>query len=80
MIVTTTTAVDGRTVTEYAGVVTGEAILGTNVFRDVFAGLRDIVAERPPTSARCARRATRPCARWSSRPKTSAPTPSSAWT
>jgi uncharacterized protein YbjQ (UPF0145 family) len=38
MIVTTTTAIDGQPVTEYAGVVTGEAVLGANVFRDLFSG------------------------------------------
>ena len=43
MIVTTTTAIDSQPVTEYVGVVTGEAVLGANVFRDLFAGLRDIV-------------------------------------
>ncbi len=43
MIVSTTTAIDGQPVTEYVGVVTGEAVLGANVFRDLFAGLRDIV-------------------------------------
>jgi uncharacterized protein YbjQ (UPF0145 family) len=37
-----TTATDGRPVTEYVAVVTGEAVLGANVFRDLFAGLRDI--------------------------------------
>ncbi len=36
----TTTAIDGRPVTEHVGVVTGEAVLGANVFRDLFAGLR----------------------------------------
>ena len=46
MIVTTTTAIDGSPVVEYVGVVTGEAVLGANVFRDVFAGLRDIVGGR----------------------------------
>jgi len=46
MIVSTTTALDGRPVSEYIGVVTGEAVLGANVFRDVFAGLRDIVGGR----------------------------------
>ena len=46
MIVTTTTAIDGRPVSEYLGVVTGEAVLGANVFRDLFAGLRDIVGGR----------------------------------
>lgn len=46
MIVTTTDSVDGRTVTAYLGVVTGEAIMGTNLFRDMFAGIRDIVGGR----------------------------------
>src|ERR687898_325858 len=46
MIVITTTALDGRPVSEYVGVVTGEAVLGANVFREVFAGLRDIVGGR----------------------------------
>lgn len=46
MIVTTTHGVDGRTVREYKGVVTGEAILGAHVFRDLFAGIRDIVGGR----------------------------------
>src|SRR6056297_97079 len=46
MIVTTTNSVEGRRIVEYKGVVTGEAILGANVFRDLFAGLRDIVGGR----------------------------------
>ncbi len=46
MITTTTHQVDGRPATEYFGVVTGEAILGVNVFRDFFAGIRDIVGGR----------------------------------
>ncbi|MEM9332752.1 MAG: heavy metal-binding domain-containing protein [Pseudomonadota bacterium] len=46
MIVTTTPSVEGRSVTEYKGVVTGEAILGTNIFRDLFAGIRDLVGGR----------------------------------
>lgn len=46
MILTTTHAVDGRTVSEYLGVVTGEAILGANIVRDLFAGVRDIVGGR----------------------------------
>ena len=46
MIKTTTPSVDGRAITEYLGVVTGEAILGANVFRDLFAGIRDIVGGR----------------------------------
>ncbi len=46
MIQTTTPGVDGRTITEYLGVVTGEAILGANIVRDLFAGIRDIVGGR----------------------------------
>jgi uncharacterized protein YbjQ (UPF0145 family) len=46
MIVTTTPSVEGHPVTAYLGVVTGEAILGANVFRDVFAAITDIVGGR----------------------------------
>jgi uncharacterized protein YbjQ (UPF0145 family) len=46
MIVSTTTAIDGSPVIEYVGVVTGEAVLVANVFRDLFAGSRDIVGGR----------------------------------
>lgn len=46
MILTTTPSVDGRQITEYLGVVTGEAILGANIVRDLFVGVRDIVGGR----------------------------------
>lgn len=46
MIVTTTDSVPGRAITETLGLVSGEAILGANVFRDLFAGIRDIVGGR----------------------------------
>jgi uncharacterized protein YbjQ (UPF0145 family) len=46
MILTTTSSVDGRPVRTYLGLVTGEAILGANLFRDLFAGIRDIVGGR----------------------------------
>ncbi len=46
MIVTTTDGVEGRKVAQYLGIVTGEAVMGTNVFRDMFAGIRDIVGGR----------------------------------
>lgn len=46
MIITTTPSVDGKEVGEYLGVVTGEAILGANIFRDIFANIRDIVGGR----------------------------------
>ncbi|AIR61460.1 hypothetical protein LH23_12570 [Cedecea neteri] len=43
---TTTPGLEGHTIAEYCGVVTGEAILGANIFRDFFAGVRDIVGGR----------------------------------
>jgi uncharacterized protein YbjQ (UPF0145 family) len=46
MIVTTTHSVEGRMIQQYHGVVTGEAILGAHLFRDLFAGIRDIVGGR----------------------------------
>jgi uncharacterized protein YbjQ (UPF0145 family) len=46
MITTTTHAIEGRGIAEYLGVVVGETILATNIFRDVFAGVRDIVGGR----------------------------------
>ncbi|MBY0400662.1 heavy metal-binding domain-containing protein, partial [Myxococcota bacterium] len=46
MILTTTNAIEGKPIREYLGIVTGEAILGTNVIRDFFAGIRDIVGGR----------------------------------
>jgi uncharacterized protein YbjQ (UPF0145 family) len=46
MILTTTPGVDNRSITDYLGVVTGEAILGANIVRDLFAGVRDIVGGR----------------------------------
>jgi uncharacterized protein YbjQ (UPF0145 family) len=46
VIVTTTGFVEGRTVADYKGIVTGEAILGTNIFRDLFASIRDLVGGR----------------------------------
>lgn len=46
MIVTTTDTVEGRKVQAYLGLVTGEAVQGTNLFKDLFAGIRDIVGGR----------------------------------
>jgi len=46
MIVTTTATLQDRKVNEYLGLVTGESILGANIFRDMFAGIRDIVGGR----------------------------------
>ncbi len=46
MITTTTPSVEGHPITAYLGIVTGEAILGANIFRDFFAGITDIVGGR----------------------------------
>ncbi len=46
MIITTTDQIEGRKVTSYLGIVSGEAVVGTNVFRDFMAGIRDIVGGR----------------------------------
>ena len=46
MEMTTTPTLEGRRITRYLGVVVGEAILGANVFKDLFAGIRDIVGGR----------------------------------
>ncbi|GLK77765.1 UPF0145 protein [Methylopila jiangsuensis] len=46
MLITTTPTVEGRRIVEYHGLVSGEAILGANIFRDLFAAVRDIVGGR----------------------------------
>lgn len=46
MFATTTPTVEGHPVVQYFGIVTGETIIGANVFRDFFAGIRDIVGGR----------------------------------
>ena len=49
MLMSTTTILEGRPVSQYLGVVTGEAIIGANIFRDLFATVRDIVGGRSGT-------------------------------
>jgi uncharacterized protein YbjQ (UPF0145 family) len=46
MIITTTPSIEGKKIQKYLGVITGEAILGVNIFKDIFAGIRDIVGGR----------------------------------
>ena len=46
MILTTTPQLEGKPIKEYRGIVTGEAIVGANIFKDFFAGIRDIVGGR----------------------------------
>lgn len=52
MLLTTTPSVDGQKIQRYLGVVTGEAILGANLFKDLFAGIRDLVGGRSSTYER----------------------------
>lgn len=46
MIVTTTNTIEGKSIKEYKGIVSGETIIGANIFKDFFAGIRDIVGGR----------------------------------
>jgi uncharacterized protein YbjQ (UPF0145 family) len=46
MIITTTDGIEGHKIVDYKGIVSGEAILGANVFKDFFAGIRDFVGGR----------------------------------
>ncbi len=57
MTITTTPGIEGKTITKYCGIITGEAILGANVFKDLFAGIRDLVGGRSATYERELQRA-----------------------
>ncbi len=57
IVLTTTPSIEGKRITKYCGVVTGEAILGANVFKDLFAGIRDLVGGRSATYERELQRA-----------------------
>lgn len=46
MIMTTTNNLEGKVINQYLGIITGEAILGANIFKDFFTGIRDIVGGR----------------------------------
>ena len=46
MLITTTNTIEGKKITKYIGLVSGEAILGANIFKDIFASIRDIVGGR----------------------------------
>lgn len=49
MLITTTPNIEGKKITRYCGVIAGEAILGANLFKDLFAGIRDLVGGRSAT-------------------------------
>ncbi|MFQ5797128.1 MAG: heavy metal-binding domain-containing protein [Bacteroidota bacterium] len=57
MLVVTTPAIEGKRITKYLGLVSGEAILGANIFKDFFAGIRDIVGGRSAAYEKELRRA-----------------------
>ena len=57
MLLTTTPSVDGQKIERYLGVVAGVAILGANIFKDLFAGIRDLVGGRSATYERELQRA-----------------------
>ena len=49
MLLTTTNTIEGKQITQYYGIVSGETIIGANMFKDFFAGIRDIVGGRAGT-------------------------------
>ncbi|MEQ1678275.1 MAG: heavy metal-binding domain-containing protein, partial [Chitinophagaceae bacterium] len=49
MLITTTSTVDGKPVQEYLGVINAQSIIGANIFKDIFAGLRDVFGGRSKT-------------------------------
>jgi uncharacterized protein YbjQ (UPF0145 family) len=57
VLIVTASQLQGRNVKQYLGIVTGEAILGANIFKDIFAGIRDIVGGRSATYERELRKA-----------------------
>ena len=52
MLLTTTNNIEGKPIQQYIGIVTAEAIIGANIFKDLFAGIRDIVGGRSGTYER----------------------------
>ena len=57
MILSTTNTIEGKPVNDYLGIVTGETILGANIFKDFFASIRDIVGGRSGSYERVLREA-----------------------
>jgi len=57
MLLTTTPNVEGKRITQYLGIVTGETIVGANIFKDIMAGIRDIVGGRSGAYEQAFRRA-----------------------
>jgi len=57
MIITTTPSIEGKTIVRYLGIVSSEAVVGANIFRDLFASIRDIVGGRTSSYEGVLRRA-----------------------
>ncbi len=57
MLIVTTDNIEGQRITRYLGLVSGEAILGTNIFKDFFAGIRDVIGGRSGSYERELRKA-----------------------
>ena len=57
MLLTTTNNIEGKRITAYYGIVSGETIIGANIFKDFFAGIRDIVGGRSGSYERVLREA-----------------------
>jgi len=57
MLLTTTHTLENQSITEYLGIVTGETIIGANIFKDIFAGIRDVVGGRSGSYERVLREA-----------------------
>ncbi|MEQ6124442.1 YbjQ family protein [Pseudotenacibaculum sp. MALMAid0570] len=57
MILTTTNSIEGKPAREYLGLVTGETIIGANIFKDIFASIRDVVGGRSGSYERVLREA-----------------------
>jgi len=52
MVITTTNIVEGRPATQYLGIINAQSIIGANIFKDIFAGLRDVFGGRSKTYER----------------------------
>ncbi|HRG92741.1 MAG TPA: YbjQ family protein [Chitinophagaceae bacterium] len=52
MIITTTSVIEGKPVQEYLGIINAQSIIGANIFKDIFAGLRDVFGGRSKTYER----------------------------
>lgn len=52
MLLTTTNTIEGKPIQQYLGIVTAETIIGANIFKDIFAGIRDVVGGRSGTYER----------------------------